>query len=183
MIRLNRTYYLLLNFTSKIFQNLVFRAKFKQIKQNPLNSLIYSANCAKLTPIMNLFVLCFRHLPRQRTLRNSSELRKFRTIRPQSPRITRNSHILLTYSTLCFKHLHQQRTLRNSSELCKFHAIRPHSPGITRNSHHLLTLYTIFRCLTSGRELSKIPANQAKFAQFAHLSREFCAFHSKLIHI
>ena len=96
MIRLNRTYYLLLNFTSKIFQNLVFRAKFKQIKQNPLNSLIYSANCAKFAPIINLFVLCFRHLPRQRTLWTCSKLRKFRAICPHSPRITRNSHISLT---------------------------------------------------------------------------------------
>ena len=43
--------------------------------------------------------LCFRGLPRQRTLGNSSELHKFRTIRPHSPQITRNSHILLTYST------------------------------------------------------------------------------------
>ena len=42
---------------------------------------------------------CFRHLPRQRTLQNSSELCKFCAIRPHSPRITRNSHILLTYST------------------------------------------------------------------------------------
>ena len=130
MIRLNRTYYSLLNFTSKIFQNLVFRAKFKQIKQNLLNSLIYSANCAKFAPIINLFVLCFRHLPRQRTLQNSSELRKFCAILPHSPRITQNSHILLTYSTLCFRHLPRQRTLRNSSELHKFHAIRPHSPRI-----------------------------------------------------
>ena len=96
MVRLNRTYYLLLNFRSKIFQNLVFRAKFKQIKQNPLNSLIYSANCATFAPIINLFVLCFRH--RQRTLRNSSELRKFRTIRPQSPRITQNSHLFVNIS-------------------------------------------------------------------------------------
>ena len=82
MIRLNRTYYSLLNFTSKIFQHLVFWAKFKQIKQNLLNSLIYSANCAKFAPIINLFVLCFRHLPRQRTLRNSSELCKFHAIHP-----------------------------------------------------------------------------------------------------
>ena len=145
MIQLHRTYYSLLNFTSKIFQKLVFRPKFKQIKQNPLNSLIYSANCAKFAPIINLFVLCFRHLPRQRTLRNSSELRKFHAIRPHSPRITRNSHILLTYSTLCFRHLPRQRTLRNSSELRKFRTIRPHSPRITRNSHHLLTLHLTFQ--------------------------------------
>ena len=120
---------------------MVFRAKFKQIKQNSLNSLIYSANCTKFAPIINLFVLCFRHLPWQRTLQNSSELRKFRTIRPQSPRIPRNSHYSLTY-TLCFRHLPRQRTLSNSS---KFRAIHPHSPRITRNSHHLLTLYITFQ--------------------------------------
>ena len=45
---------------------------------------------------LTYYTLCFRHLPRQRTLQNSSELRKFRTIRPHSPRITRNSHHLLT---------------------------------------------------------------------------------------
>ena len=79
-----------------------------------------------------------------------------------------------------------QRTFRNSSELRKFHTVRPHSPRITRNSHHLLTYTLCFRCLTSGRELPKIPANQAKFAQFAHISRElheFCTFRSKFIHI
>ena len=39
-----------------------------------------------------------------------------------------------------------------------------------------------FRCLTSGRELPKIPANQTKFAQFAHTShelRELRAFRTK----
>ena len=102
MVRLNRTYYSLLKFTSKIFKN------------------------------------C---LPQS----NSSELRKFRAVRPHSPRITQNSHILLTYSTLCFRHLPRQRTLQNSSELRKFHAIRPHSPRITRNSHHLLTLHLTFQ--------------------------------------
>ena len=46
-----------------------------------------------------------------------------------------------------------------------------------------------FRCLTSGRELPKIPANQTKFAQFAHTSRElhelhaFCTkFYPHLVH-
>ena len=92
--------------------------------------------------------------------------------------------------TLCFRYLPWQRTLRNSSELCKFHAVCPHTPRITRNLHHLLTHYIVcFRCLTSGRELPKIPANQAKFAQFAHRSRElhkFRAFrteiHPHLVH-
>ena len=59
---------------------------------------------------------------------NSSESCKFRAVRPHSSRTTRNSHILLTYSTLCFRHLPQPRTLRNSSELRKFRAVRPHSP-------------------------------------------------------
>ena len=66
---------------------------------------------------------------------NSSELRKFRAIRPHSPRITQNSHILLTYSILCFRHLLRQRTLENSSELRRFRTIRPHSPRITRIPH------------------------------------------------
>ena len=33
-------------------------------------------------------------------------------------------------------------------------------------------LYIMFQMLTIGRELSKIPANQAEFAQFAHRLRE-----------
>ena len=140
MVWLNRTYYSLLKFTSKIFKIV----SPSQIPANYANSAQFapqSANSAKFTH----FTLCFRHLPRQRTLQNSSESRKFRAIRPHSPRTTRNSHILLTYSTLCFRHLPQQRTLRNSSELRKFHAIRPHSPRITRNSHHLLTLHLKFQ--------------------------------------
>ena len=49
----------------------------------------------------------------------------------------------------------------------------------TQNANLLLC----FRCMTSGRELPKIPANQAKFAQFAHIFRElreFHAFHTKV---
>ena len=72
---------------------------------------------------------------------NSSELRRFRAVRPHSPRITRNLHIFY----LCFRHLPRQRTIQNSSELCKFRAIRPHSPRMTRNSHHLFTLYIMFQ--------------------------------------
>ena len=55
---------------------------------------------------------------------------------------------------------------------------------MTQNSCHLFTHYILcFRCLTFGRELSKIPANQAEFAQFAHRSRELCelrAFRTKI---
>ena len=62
---------------------------------------------------------------------------------------------------------------KNSSELSKIRSIRPHSPRITRNSHHLLTHYIVyFRCLTSGRELSGIPANHTNSAQFTHIIRK-----------
>ena len=115
--------------------------KFQRIRQILLNSPTDAANYTKFAPIINPLILCFRGLPRQRMLRNSSELCKFRAIRPQLPRITQNSHHLLTHYTLCF------------------------------------------RCLISGRELPKIPANQTKFTQFAHRShelREFHAFHTKI---
>ena len=158
--------------------------EFQRITQIPCNLPTQSMNYAKFTPIFNLFILYFRGLPQQRTLKNSSELCRFRAIHPHSPRITRNSHHLLTYQTLCFRHLPRQRTLRNSSELCRLRAVRPHSPRTTRNSPNLLTYYILcFRCLTSGRELPKIPANQAKFTRFAHISREFRAFRSKFTHI
>ena len=41
-----------------------------------------------------------------------------------------------------------------------------------QNLHRLSTIHYTFRCLTIGRELSEIPANQAKFAPFAHKSHE-----------
>ena len=110
--------------------------KFQRIMQIPCNSPTTSANYAKFAPIIDPFTLCFRYLP-------------------------------------------WQRTLRNSSELCKFHAICPQHPQITRNLHHLLTHYTLcFRCLTSGRELTKTSANRAKFTQFAHISCELRKFHA-----
>ena len=62
--------------------------KFQRIRQNLLNSPTDAVNDAKFAPIINPFILCFRGLPRQRTLRNSSELCKFRAIHPQLPRIT-----------------------------------------------------------------------------------------------
>ena len=110
---------------------------FQQITQIPPSLPTYSTNYAKFAQIINPFILCFRGLTRQ-------------------------------------------RTLRNSSKLCKFHPIHPQLPQITRNSHHLLTHYIVcFRCLTSGRELPKIPANQTKFAQFAHTSRKLSELRTK----
>ena len=42
--------------------------------------------------LLTYSILCFRHLLRQRTLENSSELCRFHMIRPHSPRITRIPH-------------------------------------------------------------------------------------------
>ena len=83
-------------FHKQTFSNWVLRAKFQRITQIPCNSPTQSANYAKFAVLLTYSILCFRHLPRQRTLRNSSELHKFHAIRPHSPRITRNLHHLLT---------------------------------------------------------------------------------------
>ena len=71
-------------------------AKFQQIMQIPRSSPTQSANHAKFAHFVNIFYSYFRHLHWQRTLRNSSELCKFRAVHPHSLRIPRNSHHLLT---------------------------------------------------------------------------------------
>ena len=91
MERLNRTYYSLFKLQTK-FSKLSSPVKFQRITQIPHSLPPQSANSAKFAH----FTSCFRHLPQQRTLQNSSELHKFHAIRPHSPRITRNSHHLLT---------------------------------------------------------------------------------------
>ena len=60
MVRLNRTYYSLLNFTSKLFSNWVLRAKFQRITQNPRNSPTQSANSAKFALFVNLLYIMFQ---------------------------------------------------------------------------------------------------------------------------
>ena len=112
-------------------------------------SVKFTANYAKFAqftpkyPAPFINTLCFRYLPQQEILSNSSKLCKFHVACPHSPRITQNSHQLLTHYTLCFRHLPRQRTLRNSSELCKFCAVCPHGPRIMRNSHKLLIYYYV----------------------------------------
>ena len=69
--------------------------KFQRITQIPRSSPTQSANYAKFAHLLTYSILCFRHLLRQRTLENSSELCKFHAVRPHSPRITQNSHICL----------------------------------------------------------------------------------------
>ena len=129
MVRLNRTHYSLL----KILQGSLTAKSPKSFVSNTvrLNRTHYS-----LLKILQAKFSIFQNCPIKS---KSSELRKFRAVRPHSPRITQNSHILLTYSILCFRH-HQQRTLENSSELRRFRTIRPHSPRIMRipqTSHYI----------------------------------------------
>ena len=109
--------------TGIIFQSLSFGQSYSELHK------IRSIHPKYPPPFNN--ALCFRHLPQQRKLRNSSELRKFHAVCPHSLRIMQNSHKLLTHYTLCFRHLPRQRKLRNSSKLCKFRAVRPHSSRIT----------------------------------------------------
>ena len=102
MIRLNSTHSFLnlqQNFSFLLLKLWQIASKLSKIHSN---SPTYSVNYAKFAPIINPFILCFRGLPWQRTFRNSSELCKFHAVRPHDPRITQNSHHLLTYYTLCF---------------------------------------------------------------------------------
>ena len=96
MVWLNRTYYSLFKLQAK-FSKIVFPS---QIPANYANSAQFAPHSLRIPQnshiLLTYSILCFRHLPRQRTLQNSSELPKFHAIRPHSPRITRNSHHLLT---------------------------------------------------------------------------------------
>ena len=107
---------------------------------------------------------------------NSSKLRRFRAVRPHSPRITRNLHILLTYSTYVSVTCPRREPYRipaNYANSAQFaHTVHESREIRTICSHYTLPL----RCLTSGRKCREIPANQAKFAQFAPISRELREF-------
>ena len=88
-VRLNRTYYSLFKLQAK-FSKLSSPVKFQRITQIPHSSPPQSANSAKFAH----FTLCFRHLPRQRTLQNSSELRKFRAVHPRSANSAKFAHFV-----------------------------------------------------------------------------------------
>ena len=128
MVRLNRTYYSLLKFTSKIFKNCLPQSnsselrKFHAIRPHspriPQNSHY----------LINLLYIMFQA---PSLAENPAEFQRSMQIPRSSPTQSANYAkfaVLLTYSILCFRHLPRQRTLRNSSKLCKFCAIRPHSP-------------------------------------------------------
>ena len=111
--------------------------KFQRIRQNSLNSPTDAANDAKFTQIINPFTLCFRNLPQQRTLRNSSELHKFRAVRPHTPRITQNSHKLLT-------HLYYVSEACPSRERSEIPANYANSTQFAHNFHELRKICTIY---------------------------------------
>ena len=76
----------------------------------------------------------------------------------------------------------------NAQEFQRITQIPQNSPTTPANSTKFAPFVNISYVSDTcpGRELPKIRANQAKFAQFAHISRElreFRAFCSKLIHI
>ena len=160
-------------------------AKFKQIKQNSLNSPTYSVNCAKFAPIINLFILCFRGLPQQRTLGNSSELRKFHAIRPHSPQITQIPRNSPTQSTNYAKFAPFVNVLdimfqapapaENPQEFQQITQIPRSSPTQSTNYAKFapfVNLLDIVSGTCPGREPSGIPANYANSVQFAHIVRE-----------
>ena len=107
---------------------------------------------------------------------NSSKLRRFRAVHPHSPRITRNLHILLTYSTYVSGTCPGREPCRipaNYANSAQF----AHTVHESREIRTICSHYTLcFRCLTSGRERREIPANHMKFAQFAPISRELREF-------
>ena len=77
--------FLILNLQSKIFQFFKFTLVFWQkFPANYANSMQFALQFRKTCKIRTIY-LCFRCLPRQRTLRNSSESSKIRSIHPQIP--------------------------------------------------------------------------------------------------
>ena len=86
VIRLNHTHSFLnlqQNFSNKIFHSrFVLWQIPSKLSEIHSNSPTYSELCK-----IHTSYLCFRHLPRQRTFRNSSELCKFHAIHPCSLRI------------------------------------------------------------------------------------------------
>ena len=137
MVRLNRTYYSLLKLQAK-FSKLSSPIKFQRITQIPRNSPTQSANYAKFAHFVNLFYIMFQAPARQRTLQNSSELRRFRAIRPHS----RESRKFRTLRTIIKTYVidfqisdHRQRTQENWSESTRFRSICPPIMRITRIPH------------------------------------------------
>ena len=132
MVRLNRTYYSLLKFTSKIFKIV----SPIQTPANYANSAQFAHTVRKFRKICTIpltyYTLCFRHLPRQRTLQNSIELRKFHAICPHSPRIPQNSHYSINLLCIMFQ---APSPAENPAEFQRIMQIPRNSP--TQSTNHV----------------------------------------------
>ena len=138
MIRLNRTYYSLLKFSqAKLLKIWFFRAKFKQIKQNLLNSLIYSANCTKFAPIINLFVLCFRHLPRAE---NPAEFQRITQIPRNSPTQSANYAKFAHFVNLFYIMFQAPAPTENAQEFQRINANSTRFAHTARESREICTI-------------------------------------------
>ena len=103
---------------------------------------------------------------------NVLPLREFRS--PKSQFAMVNVCVLsMYYHVLLFQISDdRQRTLGNWSKSSRIRSIRPQTPRMMQNSCKLLThLYYVSEACP-GRECSKIPANYANSARFAHTVRE-----------
>ena len=103
MVRLNRTHYSHLKFTARLNRTHYSHLKFTN-KIFQFSKLSHKVN--------------------------SSKLCRFCAVCPHSPRITQNSHILLTYSILCFRHLPRQKKKKKKKNPAEFQRITQ----IPRNS-------------------------------------------------
>ena len=170
MVWLTRTYYSLLNLQAKFFKIVSFGQIYSELRK------IRSIRPKYPAPFIN--TLCFRYLPRQEILSNSSKLHKFHAVCPHSPRITRNSH----HCQLIIYYVSRTCPGREPSGIPANYANSMHFTHIVHELHEIHTIvnlsYIMFQTPTSGRELPKIPANQAKFDQFAHIPHELCEFHT-----
>ena len=102
---------------------------------------------------------------------NSSELGRFRAIRPHSPQIRQNSHILLTFSIM----FQVPAPAENPGKLQRITQIPRNSPTQSANLAkfaHFANLFNYVSGTCSGREPWKITANYADSARFAHTVRE-----------
>ena len=100
-------HFLILNLQNKFFNFsklcLVFWQKFQQIKRNSPHSPTSFANDTNSHHLFTHYILCFRCLPWQRMLRNSSESSRIRSICPHHSRMMQNLHHLFTHCILCFR--------------------------------------------------------------------------------
>ena len=125
MVRLNRTYYSLLNFTRKLFSNRVLRAKFQRITQILRNSPTQSANFAKFALFVNLYIMFQAHAPAE----NPQEFQRITQIPRNLPTQSANHAKLAPFANI-IHYVSDARPVAENS--LRFQRIK-------RNSLNLLT--------------------------------------------